>query len=147
MARDLPRNPRHVPGDRAAEGTAPAGRGRLRDLIGLALLAGFLGVAFHDAFQLPFLNDDYTFLERTRDASFASLWGFQRLAFQWYRPWSRDLHFWWLQRWFGPDEAVFHLANLVLGLACLILFAILARRIAGARASAWAVAAAAALSP
>ncbi len=117
-----------------------------RDAIGLLLLAAFVAVSFRDALGFPFVNDDYVFLDRTRGAPFASLWGFGRLAFAWYRPWSRELHYWALQKLAGPSELVFHAASLVLALAVFASFAGLVRRFAGARASAWALASAAAMS-
>lgn len=120
-------------------------RSTLRDAAGLVLLGAFLLVSFGDALRFPFINDDYVFLDRTRGASFGSLWGFGHLLFQWYRPWSREFHYWLLQRLAGPSEPVFHAANLVLGLCVLASFASFVRREAGTAASAWALAAAAAL--
>ncbi|HTR97682.1 MAG TPA: hypothetical protein VMH61_07240 [Candidatus Acidoferrales bacterium] len=118
----------------------------VRELAGLALLAAFLFVSFGDARRLPFINDDFVFLDRTRAASFGSLWGLSHLAFQWYRPWSRELHYWAMQRVFGADPAAFHTANLVLAVAVLAVFAELVHRAAGPAASAWALAQAAAMS-
>jgi hypothetical protein len=141
--------PLNASGRAAARRRGPPVPGRtrstLRDAAGLVLLAAFLAVAFGDGLRFPFINDDYVFLDRTRAAPFASLWGFGHLVFQWYRPWSREFHYWLLQRLAGPNEPVFHAANLVLGLCVLATFASLVRREAGRAASAWALAAAAEL--
>src|SRR5262249_4783961 len=77
----------------------PAGRA-----FGLFLLALFLFARFRDAFGIPFLNDDYVFLDHVAAKGFGQLWGFGQLAFHWWRPWSREFHYWWLQRAFGPHE-------------------------------------------
>ncbi len=129
----------------APVGGRVAGASRARDAAGLVLLAAFLLASFGDALRLPFLNDDYVFLDLTRRASFGSLFGLDHLAFGWYRPWSRELHYWLAQRVFGASEPAFHALNLLLGMAVLAAYAMLVRRIAGAAASAWALAAAAAL--
>src|SRR5262249_50383843 len=94
---------------------------------------------------IPFINDDYVFLDKTRAASFTDLWGFRDLAFHWYRPWSRELHYWSLQRLFGARELPFHLASMGLWVGVLVSFLALVRRISGGRAAAIAVAGAAAL--
>ena len=117
-------------------GTAlPAGRA-----VGLFLLLLFLFARFRDAFGLPFLNDDYVFLDHVRERGFGNLWGFSDLAFHWWRPWSREFHYWWLQRAFGPTEWPFHLASLALAAGVLGAYWALARRLAGAAAAAIAVA-------
>ena len=118
----------------------PAGRA-----LGVFLLGFFLFARFGDAFKLPFLNDDYVFLDHVGGKGFTSLWGFRELAFHWWRPWSREFHYWWLQRAFGPVEWPFHLMSLLLACAVLVAFWALARRLAGAPAAAIAVAGAATL--
>lgn len=109
------------------------------------LLGIFLFARFGDAFRLPFLNDDYVFLDHVGDKGFTQLWGFKELAFHWWRPWSREFHYWWLQKAFGPVEWPFHLASLALSCGVLAAFWALARRLAGAPAAAIAVAGAATL--
>jgi len=118
----------------------PAGRA-----VGLFLLLLFLFARFRDAFGLPFLNDDYVFLDHVSDRGFGSLWGFRELAFHWWRPWSREFHYWWLQRAFGPTEWPFHLASFLLAGGVLATYWALARRLAGAAGAAIAVAGAATL--
>ena len=113
--------------------------------LGVSLLGIFLFARFGDAFRLPFLNDDYVFLDHVGDKGFFQLWGLQELAFHWWRPWSREFHYWWLQHAFGPVEWPFHLASFALSCGVLAAFWALARRLAGAPAAAIAVVGAATL--
>jgi hypothetical protein len=112
---------------------------------GFALLAGFVASAFGDAIHMPFLNEDYIFLDQARVSGNVPHLGLGQLLFHWWRPWSRELHYWAVQKLFGPSELAFHLANAALWLAMIALLAWLVRRVAGPAASAWAAAAAAAL--
>jgi hypothetical protein len=121
--------------DRGARSLLPTGRA-----FGVFLLALMLLARFRDAFGIPFLNDDYVFLDHVSRKSFGDLWGFQELAFHWWRPWSREFHYWWLQRAFGAHELPFHLASFALGFGVLGAYWALARRVAGAPAAAIAVA-------
>lgn len=114
--------------------------------IGVFLLGLFLLARFGDMFGMPFLNDDYVFLDHVTGKSFGSLWGFRELAFHWWRPWSREFHYWWIQGAFGPVEWPFHLASLALACGVLAAFWSLGRRLVGAPAAAVAVAGAATLS-
>ena len=109
-----------------------------------ALLAAFQ-FRWGDALRLPFINDDFLFLDKTRAASLPSLWGFDRLAFHWWRPWSRETHYWAVQRLAGADPAVFHAVNAALWISILAVYWALVRRSAGAAAAGWALAAAAAM--
>jgi hypothetical protein len=111
--------------------------------IGSLLPSLFLFVRYRDAFVIPFLNDDYVFLDKVAGRGFGALWGPPNVALTWWRPWSREFHYWWLQRAFGPVEWPFHLVNLVL--ACGVLAALWAflRRLVGAPAASIAVAGAA----
>lgn len=109
------------------------------------MLALFVASQYGDALHIPFINDDFIFLDKTRAASFASLWEPAGLAFHWYRPWSREFHYWVLQRLFGARELPFHLASLMLALAVLTGYFVVVRRLAGARVAAVATAGWAAL--
>ena len=111
----------------------------------LALLAAFLFVSYWQALSLVFISDDYAILDKTQHASFTQLWAPERLLFNWYRPVSRELHYWALQHAFGVHELPFHLASFALWLAGMTLFFTFARRLAGARAGALATAAVATL--
>ena len=112
---------------------------------GVFLLSLCLFARFRDAFGLPFLNDDYVFLDHVSNKGFTQLWGFGGLVFHWWRPWSREFHYWWLQRAFGAHEWPFHLASFALAFAVLGAYWALARRVAGPQAAAIAVAGAATL--
>src|SRR5260221_10927813 len=101
---------------------------------------------YRDAFALPFLNDDFVFLDATAHRSFFSLWGFGRLFFHWWRPWSREFHYWALQRAFGPHEIAFHAANALLVVVVLALFFDLARSLIGTARAAFATVACGAMS-
>jgi hypothetical protein len=124
---------------------AAADRGAPRALAVAALLGLFLFTTYGPALSLVFINDDYLILDQTTHASFASLWSRTRLLFNWWRPVSRELHYWALQRLFGIHELPFHLASFALWLAGMTLFFTLARRLAGGRAAALATAAVASL--
>jgi hypothetical protein len=97
------------------------------------------------ALRVPFINDDYVFLDAVRTRSFPSLWGFEQLTFGWWRPWSRELHYWLLQRGFGARELPFHVASFAIALSVLGAYFVLARRVAGARVAGLACAGVAAL--
>lgn len=126
----------------AAATAARPGRRRfdLTLLVALVLLALFLVTQYGDVRRVPFINDDYIFLDKTRDASFGSLWAPKALAFHWYRPWSRELHYWTMQKLFGVHEGPYHVVSLLLALGALAAFFVLARRLAGPRTAAIAVA-------
>ncbi|HEY2954313.1 MAG TPA: glycosyltransferase family 39 protein [Candidatus Eisenbacteria bacterium] len=130
-------------------GTAPRRPGEGGAGLGLpavtALLAIFLAASYWPALSLVFISDDYAILDKTLHASFASLWTPHRLLFNWYRPVSRELHYWAMQRAFGIHELPFHLASFALWLAGMALYFALARHIAGTRVAALATAAVAAL--
>lgn len=113
-----------------------------RDLPFVAVVIGltiFLASQYAGAWSVPFINDDYIFLDKTRFASFLSLWGPEALAFHWYRPWSRELHYWALQHLFGTRELPFHLVSWTLALAVLAGAYLLFRRLAGTAAATIAV--------
>lgn len=125
----------------------PARGGTPLEAAAAALVAApALAWRYRDAVRLPFLNDDYVFLDATVQRGFASLWGFDRLPFHWWRPWSREAHYWLLQRLAGPSEPLFHLVNLALAGVALWLFHDLARERLGRGRALFATAAAAAMS-
>jgi hypothetical protein len=101
----------------------------------MLLLILYLATQYPHALKLPFVNDDYFVLDRTRAASFASLWKRQDLLFGWYRPWSRELHYWALQRIFGTAELGYHLVSFTLWLGTMGLYFAWVRRIAGVAAA------------
>ncbi len=126
-------------------GGRPAGNAVPGVAVGAALLTVFLATQYGYAWRVPFINDDYVFLDVTRGASFLSLWLPRPAVWLWYRPWSRELHYWTLQGLFGTDVAPYHLASFALWLTLMGLYWTLARRLAGDRAAAVATAGVAAL--
>ena len=100
------------------------------------LLAVFAAVAYGPALSLPFIGDDYIFLDKTRDASFTELWSFKNVDFGWYRPWSRELHFWLLQRVAGLHEVAYRVFGVMLWIVALCFYAAIVRRLASHRVAA-----------
>ena len=110
-----------------------------------ALLAAFLATQYGYAWRMPFFNDDYVFLDLTRGVPFRAVWEPHFLWLgRYYRPWSRELHYWTLQHLFGAREVPLHLASFALWLGTMVLYFLLARRLAGGRAAGVATAGAAA---
>jgi len=101
----------------------------------LAAIVAYAALRFGPVLRLPFLFDDYTILEKVRRHSLPELWAPRELLYGWYRPWSRETHFWALSHAFGIRPLPFHVASVVLWMACMVAFASLARRVAGERAA------------
>lgn len=111
-----------------------------------AALGAFLATQYGYALRVPFINDDFAFLDQTRSMPFGELWAWHgHWVGLYYRPWSRELHYWALQRLFGADAVAFHLVGFGLWLGVLSLYFALVRRLAGTRAAGVATAGAAAL--
>ncbi len=111
--------------------------GAVWQALGLAVtLCVFAGIAYGPAITLPFIGDDYVFLDQTRSATFWSLWSFENVSFEWYRPWSRELHFWSLQRLAGLHEPLYRAFSLLLWISALGLYASIVRRLTSAT-TAW----------
>ena len=96
--------------------------------IGLGVL---LATQYRNLLAIPLVSDDYLILDKVQDASFRSLWELRVLLENYYRPWSRELHYWVIQRWFGLEPAAFHMASAALWLAALALFFAIVRRLTG----------------
>jgi hypothetical protein len=99
-------------------------------------LAAFAALAYGPALNLPFIGDDYVFLDKTRDATFWNLWSLHNVDFGWYRPWSRELHFWVLQRTAGLHEIAYRAVGILLWITALSLYASIVRRLASGRVAA-----------
>lgn len=97
------------------------------------LLTVFAALAYGPALNLPFIGDDYVFLDKTRDATFWNLWVFWNPDLGWYRPWSRELHFWVIQKTAGLHEFPFRVVSILLWIAALCLYAAIVRRLASGR--------------
>ena len=106
---------------------------RYAHALALACLLGFALVVYGPALDLPFLGDDYVFLDKTRFARFTELWSFANTNFGWYRPWSRELHFWVLQRLVGAHELAFRTVSVMLWLWGLLAYMSLVREFASRR--------------
>jgi hypothetical protein len=112
----------------------------------LVCLGVYLATQFGDAIRVPFINDDYIFLDLTRHAAFRSLFEpHVGWVGGWYRPWSRELHYWALQGMFGTGVEPWHIVSFGLWLGVMGLYFTLVRRLAGGRRAGVAVAGAAAL--
>ncbi len=111
----------------------------------LAALALFLVLQHGAALRAPFFSDDYMFFDKVRGASLLSLFAPRGLAYGWYRPVSRELHFWVFSRLFGLHPLPYHLVSFALWLAVMGLYGALVRRWAGPGCAALAVAGVAAL--
>jgi hypothetical protein len=112
-----------------------------------AALAGFLLTQYRRALDMPFSGDDFLILDRVRHASFAELFSREGARiFGWYRPISRELHYWLLTRAFGLHELPFHVASFALWVAVLLAAYRHLSGLLGPRASAIAVTGAACLS-
>src|SRR6266508_5899859 len=133
------------PGRPAPEEARRAMSPELSERLAILLIVAFALVLYGPALAIPFLGDDYVFLDKTRWARFPELWSFANTNFGWYRPWSRELHFWLLQRLAGPSELVFRCASLLLWLGGLFAFMLVAREVASRRAALVATMGAAAL--
>src|SRR5262245_36100140 len=106
-----------------------------RWLLGLLVVA-FAALVYAPMLNVPFIGDDYVFLDKTRDASFGALWSFGNTDFGWYRPWSRELHFWTLQHLLGAREPGFRVASLLVWLGMLGVYFALLRRVRDGRVAA-----------
>lgn len=100
------------------------------------LLVAFAATAYGPALTLPFIGDDYVFLDKTRDATFLGLWSLDNTDFDWYRPWSRELHFWAIQKIAGLHEVWFRVVGIMLWVVALCLYATILRRLASPRVAA-----------
>src|SRR4051812_45924823 len=74
--------------------------GRSAGIVCAALLL-FSAFAYLPLLRVPFIGDDYVFLDKTRVAGLGDLFSRRNTDFGWYRPWSREVHFFVLQRLFG----------------------------------------------
>lgn len=97
------------------------------------LLAAYVVIAYGRALTLPFISDDYFFLDKIRDTSFFELWKPERLYFHWYRPWSREFHYWVLFRLVGHRETAYHAISFGLWLTVAVLYFKLLERLTGER--------------
>jgi len=99
-------------------------------LLGVTLVA-FVVTLYGRRLAWPFIGDDYVFLDRALRESFAELWSRQNADFGWYRPWSRDFHFWLVTHVAGVSPPAFRVFGFVLWVGALLMYSGVVRRAAG----------------
>ena len=103
-------------------------------IIPLALSGAILLAHAWASWLVPFLNEDYSFLDLARRMSFFSIWASPELyTGPWLRPWSQGLHYWVLQKVFGTQVFYWHIVSWVLALIAVSLFLAFVRRLSGYR--------------
>lgn len=100
-----------------------------------ALIAVYGALQYHYVFNMSFVLDDYTILDKVSRATFGSLWTAANPLWHWYRPWSRELHFWVLSRLFGPEVLPFRVVSFALWGGVLVSYFAFVRRVQGAAAA------------
>lgn len=115
--------------DSTQRSAPPIGPFGLARLLVLAAVAVF----FAPTLDIPFIGDDYIFLDKTRLAGFVELWSRTNTDFGWYRPWSREFYFWVIQHLAGANPVAFRTANVALWVASIFLFSEVVRRISSTR--------------
>lgn len=104
--------------------------------VGPLLLALLAAVLVHaPALRAPFFADDYLFLDQVRARSLGAVLASPDPIGNYFRPLGRQLWFWALAGASGESPVVFHAANLLLLLACIVLLWAIARRVAGEAAA------------
>ena len=127
--------PRAIPAAPEAPHRGAAGVPRRLLAIAWAVLASLVVWSYWNVLRLDFSNDDFLILENVALRSGTRMMAWSHMIAGYWRPWSRDLHFWVLSRLFGFDAAAFHAANVVLWLAVLGVLLVLLRRLTDARLS------------
>jgi len=107
-------------------------------LVAALALAAYVALAWPGAWRLPFMGDDFVFLDAAA-RPLPALFSPHEAAFGWWRPWSRGFHYWTLLHVAGPSPLAFRIAGVALWITALLLFGHLARRVLEPRAAAVAV--------
>ena len=102
-------------------------------LLAWSVLAGLVLIGYWNVVRLGFSNDDFLILEEVALRPVNGMLAWSHLIAGWWRPWSREFHFWSVYRLFEFNAAAFHLANMVLWLAVLACLLVLVRRLTDAR--------------
>ncbi len=100
------------------------------------LIAALVAVAvlgYGPFLALPFIGDDYVFIDQGLRLTFKDLLSPSNTQFGWYRPWSREIHFFTLLKLFGSNEVAFRAASFGLWLAALGIYGAILARIASWR--------------
>ena len=120
---------------RRAERTAAGARAVLRVLAACLPFVAATFILHLGSLHAPFYGDDLAFLDQVRGRSLpAALLSPDPLG-NYFRPVSRQLHFWLLGHASGESPLVFHLASWGLWAVVVALLLDLLRRLAGARAA------------
>ncbi len=93
------------------------------------LFVAYLLISYRSALTLTFINDDYIIMDKVRDSAFLDLWKPRELLFYWYRPFSREFHYWLLKQVAGHNETAYHIASFVLWIGVAALYFMFVRRI------------------
>jgi hypothetical protein len=111
----------------AFSGAGPAG------LLGMLALLVTAGARLVPALGLAFYNDDYVYLDTASQRGWLEALLHPQHIGGYLRPLSRDLYFAVTYRLFETDSLAYHLVNLGLALACMVLVWLLGRRWVGPR--------------
>ena len=102
--------------------SAPAGIDRTTIAILAVTLGLFVAIAYGRNLALTFVGDDYVFLERVLREPITAVASPANTDFGWYRPWSRDLHFWVLAHVVGLSPLAFRLVGIGLWVTAFVLY-------------------------
>ena len=105
--------------------------GRIIILVVALVAVALLG--YGPYLMLPFIGDDYVFIDQGLRLTFKDLLSPANTHFGWFRPWSREIYFFTLLKLFGSNEVAFRAASFALWLATLGLYGAILVRIASWR--------------
>jgi len=114
---------------------APSPIGILPAPIVVALLLGAALILQGSALRAPFFADDYLFLDQVRLRTLTAALTSPDPIGNFFRPFGRQFHFWWLSKLSGESPLAFHAVNLVLLLGAIVLLVAIVRRIADMRSA------------
>ena len=106
-----------------------------RSVPALALILFATVWLYFPVLRTPFFADDYLFLDQVRSRPLLATLATPDPLSNFYRPVSRQLYFWLIAHASKESPLAFHVANLVLLLAVIVLLFALVRRLAGDRAA------------
>ena len=101
---------------------------RVRWVLGLALVLAAAAWIHADSIRAPFFADDYLFLDQARGHSLIATLARPDPIGNYFRPVSRQIWFWLVAHASGESARAFHLLDLALFLAVVLLVARVARR-------------------
>lgn len=105
--------------------------------LGMVVVLGVYGLLRYGyVLQMSFVLDDFAILQKVQHATFGSLWSNDHPLYRWYRPWSRETHFWTLYQLFGLNAWAYRLVSLALWGGVLAAYYTLAERLRNKREAA-----------